>query len=343
MTSKYLESDLKAYRAICSLIGLAVLSCSSSLPSSQTPATSAVLPELSPISPAVPQSSPLSDVVPSRAYCEPSPSGREDPVALPPASVLVSPPRPVALTPPPALLPPSMSAGTYELSASRSFLGPSALPGSDVASPAKQTSIALRPSTPTAPAISALPQASPLPSVAPATPQPSGSLHPSRGVVAAAPSRSSGSLASIHSISPPSAPWVPHPSSPATSLDHKVALKLSPPWLLPPAPPPWSTILAGDWVTTWLILQFKRPPPEPPPASSSISPLRPPPEPPPALPFGCSITARGCALPEGDVLSQSQAQSPAPALHFLASLPFLTCTRSPITGTCKSSPFISSP
>ncbi|ROL42896.1 Bromodomain-containing protein 4 [Anabarilius grahami] len=57
-----------------------------------TPATSAVLPELSPISPATPPSSPLSDVVTPRDHCEPPPSGHEDPMAPPPASVLVSPP-----------------------------------------------------------------------------------------------------------------------------------------------------------------------------------------------------------------------------------------------------------
>ncbi|ROL49518.1 hypothetical protein DPX16_15844 [Anabarilius grahami] len=100
---------------------------------------SAVLPKLSPTSPALPPLSPLSDVVTSRAYCEPPPSGCEDPVAPPPASDHVFPPRPVALIPPPVLLPPSTSAGTFERSASLSSLGPSASPESDVASPSPRT------------------------------------------------------------------------------------------------------------------------------------------------------------------------------------------------------------
>ncbi|XP_048058159.1 proline-rich protein 36-like [Megalobrama amblycephala] len=132
---------------------LDVLGNSSSQPSSLNPTTSAVLPKLSPISPTAPPSSPLSDVVTLRAYCEPPPSGREDPVVPPPASVLVSPPRPITLTPSPALLPPSTSGGTFKPSASRSFLGLPASPRSDVVSPAQRTcgpSVALRPSTPTA-------------------------------------------------------------------------------------------------------------------------------------------------------------------------------------------------
>ncbi|ROI15644.1 hypothetical protein DPX16_20182 [Anabarilius grahami] len=140
---------------------------SPSLPS-LTPTKSAVLSELSRISPATPPSPLLSDVVTSRDYCEPSPPGLEYPVAPPPASVLVSPPRPVALTPSPMLLPPSSSAGTFEPSASRSCLGPSASPGSDVTSLAQQTLLLSGP-----PPLLALPQAAPPPpSVAPATPQP---------------------------------------------------------------------------------------------------------------------------------------------------------------------------
>ncbi|ROL23550.1 hypothetical protein DPX16_18818 [Anabarilius grahami] len=243
---------------------LEVLIDSPSQPSSLTPTKSAVLPELSPISPATP-SPPLSDVVTSRDICEPSPSGLKDPVAPTPASVLVSPPRPVTLNPSPMLLPPSSSAGTFEPSASRSCLRPSASPGSDVILPTQRTcgpSVALRPSTPTAPASPALPQAPPPPSVTPATPQPP-SVTPAtpRMVVAVAPSQPTGSSASNHSICLPSTPWVPHPSPWPPSLVPKVALRPSPPWLLPSASPPMSIILVGDWASIRLILQLHRPPP----------------------------------------------------------------------------------
>ncbi|ROL51250.1 hypothetical protein DPX16_1492 [Anabarilius grahami] len=100
-----------------------------------------------------------------------------------------------------------------------------------------------------------------------------------------------------------SEPQNPNINSTLHLPNHSILDSLVPPSL--PLPPPLLNVL------------LDRPPPEPPPASSSISPLRPPPEPHPALPFGCSITARGRASLEGDVLSQS----PALALRFPASPP----------------------
>ncbi|ROL42805.1 hypothetical protein DPX16_8551 [Anabarilius grahami] len=288
---------------------------SPSLPS-LNPTKSAVLPELSPISPATPPSPPLSDVVTSRDHCEPSPPGCKDPVAPPPTSVPVSPPQPVDLTPSPTLLPPSSSAGTFEPSAARSCLGSSTSPGSDVTPPMQRTygpSVALRPSTPTAPASSALPQASSPPSVAPATPQPSGSLHPPRMVVAVAPSRSPGSSSSSRSICRPSVPWVPLPSPRLPSFVPKVAPRHSPPWLLPSAlPPPMYSILVGDWASIRLILQLHRPPPEPP----------------PAYPFGCSSMARGRALPEGgSTVTTTGSRTTLPSIPSALHLHVITITR----------------
>ncbi|ROK67594.1 hypothetical protein DPX16_12496 [Anabarilius grahami] len=255
-----------------------------------------------------------SGVVTSQDICEPSPSGRKVPVAPPPASVLVSPPRPVALTPSPTLLPPSSSAGTFEPSASRSCLGPSASSGSDVTSPTQRTYglfVALRPSTPTAPAIFTLPQAPRPPLVAPATPQPSGSLHPPRMVIAVAPSRSPGSSASNRSICLPSALWVPLPLQRLPSLVPKVALRSSPPWLLPSASPPMSIILVGDWASIQLILQLHRPPPEPP----------------PALPFGYSSSERGRALPEWrDTVTVTSSSTTFPSIPSVLHLHVITRT-----------------
>ncbi|ROL18765.1 hypothetical protein DPX16_7076 [Anabarilius grahami] len=144
---------------------------------------------------------------------------------------------------------------------------------------------ALWPSTRSAAASSALPQAPPPPSVAPAQPQPSGSLLPPRGVIAAAPSRSSVSCRSIGSLA---TWWAPHPTSTSPPDIAMMSSSCLPPWLLPPGMPPWSSALVVHWgtiipslfkATLWITrpwtlmfcpLWVGRPPPEPPPSFTTI-------------------------------------------------------------------------
>ncbi|XDV15930.1 hypothetical protein PO909_015862 [Leuciscus waleckii] len=95
------------------------------------------------------------------------------------------------------------------------------------------------------------------PSVAPTPPQTSRPPPRSREVVAAAPSRPTGSSPSLHHLGSSAGRWAP--SSPSSSP--MAALISIPPWLLPPSTPPWGTTLAVAWrkihqpllkATTWL-------------------------------------------------------------------------------------------
>ncbi|ROL54155.1 hypothetical protein DPX16_10578 [Anabarilius grahami] len=111
--------------------------CMELQPVSQSPAISATQSPPSPFSPSVPP--PLSSVAPSRAYRDLSPPGHEEPEAPPPASEGFELPRSVALTPAPALFPPSTSEWTIGLSTTPDSLSTSAPPGSDIASPPLRT------------------------------------------------------------------------------------------------------------------------------------------------------------------------------------------------------------
>ncbi|ROJ70156.1 hypothetical protein DPX16_13877 [Anabarilius grahami] len=185
------------------------------------------------------------------------------PLALhqPPLSGVAT-PRLIVLTPPPLLLPPSSTAVTIERSAPLDSLGPATPPGSDISitSPRTYGSFEfLRPSTPTAPMGSAFPQTPPRPSVVPAPPQPSGTLLLPQGVVATASSRTQRSSASLRSFGSLSSPKDPSTSAALLPRLPKVVWSISPPRLLPPAMPPWVTVLAVAWSNIWIS-----PPPAPP-------------------------------------------------------------------------------
>ncbi|ROL42589.1 hypothetical protein DPX16_13996 [Anabarilius grahami] len=218
---------LTAVGSALSFIGF----CSSFYARPQPSVTDTTQSSLSPTSPSV--SPPLSGVVPPWTSEEPIPPGRSEPVTPPPASECSDSPRPVALVPAPALLPPSTPALTFGHSTSPGSRGPSAQPGSDLATPPLQTcglSAALRPSTPSAPASSAFPQSSPTPSVIPARSQPSGSSLPSRGVIAAAQSRSPGSSALLRSFGSSSVRGALLPAAEHLSIVTRMMPRKSPPW-----------------------------------------------------------------------------------------------------------------
>ncbi|XP_051734632.1 uncharacterized protein si:ch73-321d9.2 isoform X1 [Ctenopharyngodon idella] len=222
-------------------------------------------PSLPPISPVDSPHPPLSGVASSWSCWEPTLPGRQESVASPPASSCSVLPRPVDLAPAPTLLLPSTPASTIEHSDSPGSLGTLAPPGSDVAKPPLRTCgpyAALRPSTPSASASSALPQAPPPPSVAPARPLPSGSLPPPRRVVAVASSRSPRSSAFHHRLGLPSArstpPWI-------IAL---AELWVTSTWpLLSPPIPPWSSSSIHLPASGFYPWPHPRPPPKPPPFS----------------------------------------------------------------------------
>ncbi|XDV43046.1 hypothetical protein PO909_011598 [Leuciscus waleckii] len=135
---------------------------------------------LSPVCPLAPLPlplPPLSCVDPSWAGCYPAPPGQVYPIAPSPAADLVTPPRPVALTPLPWLLPPSAPPAIISLTASLGSLILPAPPWSDVTIFVPRTSKSstmLRLSTLSALSGSTLPPVPLQPSVALAPLQPSG-------------------------------------------------------------------------------------------------------------------------------------------------------------------------
>ncbi|ROL52220.1 hypothetical protein DPX16_8624 [Anabarilius grahami] len=287
------------------------------LPVLQPTTLTATQPSPSHITPSALLQPPLSGVATPGACCEPA-SGDEDPVAPPPASDHVVPPRLIVLTPPPLLLPPSSTAVTIERSAPLDSLGPATPPGSVIAftSPRTYGSFeSLRPSTPTAPLGSAFPQTPPRPSVVPAPPLPSVTLLLPRGAVARTSSRTQRSSASLRSFGSLSSPKDPSTSAALLPRLPKVVWSNSPPWLLPPATPPWVAVLAVAWSYIWTPLlkatTWTSPPPAPPwilappwtPALRLLPDSRPPPEPPPTLSAPSLLlplsTARGRTFPGG--------------------------------------------
>lgn len=84
------------------------------LPQTNPPSSPAPSPDLSQSFYPVSAQPPHSDVDPPRAFHEPASPGQVDPQTLLPATDPITPPLPIALTPPTSLLPPLSSTGDHQ-------------------------------------------------------------------------------------------------------------------------------------------------------------------------------------------------------------------------------------
>ncbi|ROI74433.1 hypothetical protein DPX16_21982 [Anabarilius grahami] len=209
------------------------------LPPPQSTSSSAAPPLLS----FSPSASPTCGEDLPSVFRTPAPSSTGDHLSPPPASVPITPPRPVDTLAPPWLLPPS---------APPESIGHTASPGSLV-TPAPLWSAVDLP-VPSVLSGSGFPLVTPPSSVPPAQPLFSGYPSPTRMLVATAPPRSpvpSVSRGLIDLSAPPGSPSLVVVPSPVIPRVHS---KSSTPWLLPPSTPPWGLVLAGLWLYIWLLL-----------------------------------------------------------------------------------------
>ncbi|ROI74379.1 hypothetical protein DPX16_21928 [Anabarilius grahami] len=180
----------------------------------------------------------------------PSSADQVDPVAQPPASDPLVPPRTVDRWASPCLLPPSAPPETLDHEAAPGSPVPSARPCSvvNLAPWTYEPSAALRLSTPTAAVGSSFPPDSPRSTVAQAPLQVSGARMSPRAFITVAPPRSPVPAALLCPISSPSLPGDPLRSAQSPLVVPRRSSTTPIHWLLPPSTPPWAVFITVLWV-----------------------------------------------------------------------------------------------